>query len=46
MKDLRELYRRMVFNIVADTLKGRIECRSMPGLGTSFTVTIPMRIPQ
>ncbi len=36
----------IVFNIVTDTLMGRIECRSAPGLGTRFTVTIPMHIPQ
>jgi signal transduction histidine kinase len=36
----------IVFNIVTDTLKGLIECRSRLGTGTSFTVTIPCQIPQ
>ena len=31
----------IVFNIVTDTLKGNIHCRSAPGLGTCFTITIP-----
>jgi signal transduction histidine kinase len=36
----------IVFNIVTETLKGSIDCRSTPGLGTAFTVTIPVHIPQ
>ncbi len=36
----------IVFNIVTETLNGHIDCRSTPGLGTSFTVTIPLSIPQ
>lgn len=36
----------IVFNIVADTLKGRIACQSAPGAGTTFTVTVPQQIPQ
>jgi signal transduction histidine kinase len=31
----------IVFNIVNDTLKGHIDCRSTPGVGTCFTITIP-----
>ena len=36
----------IVFNIVTKTLRGSIDCRSTPGLGTAFTVIIPMHIPQ
>jgi signal transduction histidine kinase len=36
----------IVYNIITETLGGRIECRSVPGQGTSFTATIPARIPQ
>ena len=36
----------IVFNIVTETLHGRIDCKSTPGLGTSFTVTIPLSIPR
>jgi signal transduction histidine kinase len=36
----------IVFNIVTERLRGSIACRSTPGLGTSFTSTIPLRIPQ
>jgi signal transduction histidine kinase len=36
----------IVFNIVTETLGGSIDCRSTPGLGTTFTVTIPMHIPE
>ena len=34
----------IVFNIVTETLRGHIECRSAVGVGTSFIVTIPTRI--
>jgi signal transduction histidine kinase len=36
----------IVFNIVTSRLKGRIECSSKVGAGTSFLVTIPRRIPE
>ncbi len=36
----------IVFNIVTETLKGRIACRSTPAVETSFTATIPLCIPQ
>ena len=36
----------IVFNIVTETLHGRIACRSTPGLGTSFTAVIPKSTPQ
>ena len=35
----------IVFNIVTETLRGRIACQSTPGVGTSFTATIPLQIP-
>jgi signal transduction histidine kinase len=35
----------IVFNIVTETLRGRITCQSVPGAGTSFTVTVPADIP-
>jgi signal transduction histidine kinase len=31
----------IVFNIVTDTLRGRIECQSSVGVGTCFTVRMP-----
>ncbi len=31
----------IVFNIVHETLHGDIVCRSVPGQGTSFTLTLP-----
>jgi signal transduction histidine kinase len=34
----------IVFNIVTETLRGHIDCRSSVGSGTSFTATIPTRI--
>jgi signal transduction histidine kinase len=36
----------IVYNIVTETLRGEIICRSTPGAGTSFTATIPAEIPQ
>jgi signal transduction histidine kinase len=36
----------IVFNIVTDTLKGRIDCQSELGAGTVFTVTMPLQLPQ
>jgi two-component system, NtrC family, sensor kinase len=36
----------IVFNIVTETLRGSIDCRSTPGLGTTFIVTIPVYIPE
>jgi signal transduction histidine kinase len=36
----------IVFNIVTDTLKGRIDCQSELGAGTVFTLTMPLQLPQ
>lgn len=36
----------IVFNIVTETLHGRIACQSTPGQGTSFTAVIPLNTPQ
>ncbi len=36
----------IVFNTVTEILRGHVDCRSAPGLGTTFTATIPMSIPQ
>jgi signal transduction histidine kinase len=35
----------IVFNIVSETLRGRIACDSVVGEGTSFVATLPRRLP-
>ncbi|MBF0566936.1 MAG: HAMP domain-containing protein [Nitrospirae bacterium] len=35
----------IVFNIIDQTLKGNIECESVEGQGTVFTITVPLTIP-
>ncbi|HTU78229.1 MAG TPA: ATP-binding protein [Solirubrobacteraceae bacterium] len=35
----------IVYNIITETLHGRILCRSTPGQGTSFTAVIPLNTP-
>ena len=34
----------IVYNLVTQQLKGSIVCQSEPGNGTSFTLTLPVRI--
>lgn len=36
----------IVFNIITETLRGRITCQSTLGAGTSFIATVPLQIPQ
>lgn len=35
----------IVFNLVTGVLKGSIECKSVPGQGTAFTIDIPLEVP-
>ena len=33
----------IVYNLVTRRLKGTVQCRSTPGDGTTFTITVPMQ---